>query len=160
MTTPTPLSGKPLSSFKPLFTTLAPPALASLQGVYRGQFTGPLWLRLTAAPSLVLAGLGGWWGKTFPGDATGLNLVLRHGRLQPCFPIRLALLPSLVDGKPCLAVHYTAECPFPWPHVIDELRCLDDTCLLGLTIINLGFLRRLAFPFLLTPQELPHDLLR
>jgi hypothetical protein len=148
------LIGKPLSSFKLLFTTLTPPDLHSIKGVYRGQFTGPSWLRLSAAPSLALAGLGGWWGKVFPGDCTGHNLVLRQGNLMPRLPIRLAAIPSLVDGKPGLTVLYTSECPFPWPHVIDELRCLDETNLLGLTIINLGFLRRLAFPFLLTPEEI------
>jgi hypothetical protein len=147
------LSGKSFASFKPLFATLSSPELHSLQGRYRGQFTGPVWLRFSAPSTLVLAGLGGWWGKTFPGDGTGYNLVLRQGRLQQLFPIRLAILPSLLDGKPCLAVQYTAECPFPWPHVIDELRCLDETSLLGLTIINLEFLRRLAFPFLLFPSD-------
>lgn len=77
MTQPHPLSGKPVSYFKPLFTSLPPPTIQSLASVYRGRFTGPAWLRFSVAPSLVLAGLGGWWGKTFPGDGTGHNLVLR-----------------------------------------------------------------------------------
>jgi hypothetical protein len=154
MTQPHPLTGKPFSSFKPFFTTLTPPTVSSLKGVYRGQFTGPAWLCFSAAPSLALAGLGGWWGKIFAGDGTGHNLVLRQGKLQPRFPIQLATIPSLVDGKPGLTVQYTPECPFPWPHVVDELRCLDETYLLGLTIINLGLLRRLAFPFLLFPEEI------
>ena len=157
MTQPHPLTRKPLSYFKPLFATLSPPAVPSLKGVYRGRFTGPAWLRASAPSSLALAGLSGWWGKIFPGDGTGHNLVLRQGKLQLRFPIRLAALPSLVDSQPGLTVQYTAECPFPWPHVIDELRCLDETCLLGLTIINLGFLRRLAFPFLLFPEDLSLD---
>ena len=106
---------------------------------------------------MTLAGLGGWWGKIFAGDGTAHNLVLRQGKLYRRFPIRMLTIPSLVDGKPGLTVQYTTECPFPWPHVIDELRCLDETCLLGLTIINLGFLRRLAFPFLLFPEEISLD---
>jgi len=154
MTQPFPLTGKPLSYFKPFFTTLSAPDLHALKGVYRGQFTGSAWLRLSAPSSLALAGLGGWWGKIFPGDGTGHNLVIHQGKLIRKFPIRLAVIPSLVDGKPGLTVQYTPECPFPWPHVIDELRCLDETTLLGLTIINQGFLRRLAFPFLLFPEEI------
>lgn len=62
-----------------------------------------------------------------------------------------------MDVKPGLTVQYAPECPFPWPFVIDELRCLDENCLLGLTIINLGLLRSLAFPFLLFPQEISLD---
>jgi hypothetical protein len=157
MTQPHPLTGKPLSQFKPLFRSLTLPTIESLKGVYRGQFTGPAWLRLSAPPSLTLAGLGGWWGKVFPGNGTGHNLVFRQGRLQSLFPIRLAIIRSLVDGQPSMGVQYTAECPFPWPHVIDELRCLDESCLLGLTIINMGILRRLAFPFLLFPEEISLD---
>lgn len=151
------LIGKPLSYFKPLFATLSPPAVPTLKGVYRGQFTGPAWLRASAPSSLALAGLSGWWGKIFPGDGTGHNLVLRQGKIQRRFPIRLVALLSLVDSQPGLTVQYTSGCPFPWPHVIDELRCLDETCLLGLTIINLGFLRRLAFPFLLFPEDFALD---
>ena len=104
-----PLTGKPLSYFKPFFTTLPPPAIPSLKGVYRGRFTGPAWLRTSAPSSLALAGLSGWWGKIFPGDGTGHNLVLRQGKLQLRFPIRLAALPSLVDSQPGLTVQYTAE---------------------------------------------------
>jgi hypothetical protein len=157
MTQPHPLTGKPFPYFKPLFCSLPPPAIQSVQGVYSGQFTGPAWLRFSAAPSLALAGLGGWWGKVLAGDGTGHNLVLHQGKLYRRFPIRLVSIPSQVDGRPGLTVQYTPECPFPWPHVIDELRRLDEKTLLGLTIINLGFLRRLAFPFLLFPEEIPLD---
>jgi hypothetical protein len=157
MTPAHPLTGKPFSYFKPLFCSLPPPAIQSVQGVYRGQFTGPAWLRMSAAPSLSLAGLGGWWGKILPGDGTGHNLVLRQGKLYCLFTIRLVIIPSLVDGQPGLTVQYTPQCPFPWPYVIDELRLLDEQTLLGLTIINLGFLRRLAFPFLLFPEAIPLD---
>jgi hypothetical protein len=157
MIQPHPLTGKPIAYFKPLFSSLPPPTIQSIHGVYRGQFTGPAWLCLSATPSLALAGLGGWWGKILPGDGTGQNLVLRQGKLYRRLPIRLVTIPSLVDGKLGLTVQYTSECPFPWPHVIDELRRLDEKTLLGLTIVNLGLLRRLAFPFLLFPEDIPFD---
>jgi hypothetical protein len=67
-------------------------------------------------------------------------------------------MPSLVDGKPGVTVQYPKDSPFPWPLVVDELRRLDDTTLLGLTIVNAGFLRKLAFPFLLYYQEQSHGL--
>ncbi len=55
----------------------------------------------------------------------------------------------MVDRRPCLAVTYPAGSPFPWPQVVDELRFLDDDTLLGLTLVNMRGLNRLAFPFLL-----------
>jgi hypothetical protein len=152
------LNRQPLGAFKSIFASLSPPEMHSLQGVYQAEFTGPLWLRKTAGPCLVLAGMGGWWGKEFLQDGTGVNLVYQGGRLRPHFPIRLAAMPSLVDGKPGVTVQYAKDSPFPWPMVVDELRSLDETNLLGLTIVNAGFLRKLAFPFLLHHQEQSHGL--
>jgi hypothetical protein len=148
---PSSLDGRPFSYFRPLFTTLAAPREDALHGVYRGVFTGPAWLRLSAGPSLALGGLGGWWGKDFLEGGAGLNLAQHKGRLVRLFPFCLVPCISLVDARPGLAVQYTRDCPFPWPHVRDELRKLDDTTLLGMTTIVLGPLRRLAFPFLLIP---------
>ncbi len=158
MSSPESLVGKPLSYFKPHFSLLRPPSVDELKGVYRGQFTGPAWLRFSAPSTLALGGMSGWWGKIIQEEGRGFNLVLRQKCLKLIFPIRLATIPSLVDGKPGLTVQYSAECPFPWPHVIDELRWLEnpllyEPCLLGLTIVQLGFLRNFAFPFLLFPDE-------
>ena len=147
------LNQLPLSAFKPLFMSLPPPELALTTGVFQAEFTGPGWLRKIAGPGLALVGLGGWWGKVFDGQGAGANLVSCKGALQRIFPVQLTLAPSAVDGKPSLAVHYTHGCPFPWPFVVDELRCLDETCLLGLTYVNAGLLRKLLLPFLLHPQE-------
>jgi hypothetical protein len=94
-------------------------------------------------------GLGGWWGKHFTADGSGMNLVRRGGELRRIFPIRLVPAPSLLDGRPCLSVRYKPECPYPWPHVVDELRSLDERTLLGMTMVNTGVLRKLALPFLL-----------
>jgi hypothetical protein len=147
------LNQLPLSAFKPLFVSLPPPGPALTTGAFRAEFTGPAWLRKIAAPGLALVGLGGWWGKVFDGEGAGANLVSRNNALQRIFPVQIALAPSAVDGKPSLAVHYTRGCPFPWPYVVDELRCLDETSLLGLTYVNAGLLRKLCLPFLLHRQE-------
>jgi hypothetical protein len=142
-----------LSAFKPLFRTLSAPEPALLTGAFRAEFTGPSWLRKISGPGLALLGLGGWWGKTFAADGTGANLVYRKGALQRKFPIQVVLAPSVVDGKPSLAVHYTHDCPFPWPQVVDELRSLDEATLLGLTYGNAPALRGLLLPFLLHRHE-------
>lgn len=142
------LNRKSLSTFKPFFTTLDPPQLDSLAGVYEAGFTGPGWLRLSAGPSLALGGLGGWWGKDFtPGG--GMNIVLRQGQFQRIFPFHTRLDASAIDGKPAIIVRYSEECPFPWTHIFDELRQIEAGRLLGMTLVDAPGLRRLAFPFLL-----------
>jgi hypothetical protein len=156
------LNGKSLAAFPPLFATLAPPALDALPGFYRGEFVGPSWLRAIAPRGLGLIHLGGWWGKELAADCTGANLVRtgprQGGILRRSFPLVITTGSSAVDGRPVVAVRYPPECPFPWPHVIDELRRLDDACILGMTIVPAGLLRRLPLPFLLIRTERPHGL--
>jgi hypothetical protein len=147
------LNRKPLSAFKPLYGTLIPPDADSLHGTYRGVFIGPPWLRSIAPIGLSLLSFGGWWGKILKNGKTGLNIYKRSGELQKSNPVNLSTQSSLVDGKPSVIVKYSKENPFPWPYVIDELRSLDDKCILGLTITNVGLLNRIALPFLLYPVE-------
>lgn len=136
-----------LADFPALFAAL--PAPEALVGTFRAEFTGPWWLRTVAGPGLWPLGLGGWWGKQFAADGSGMNLVRRGGRLQAIFPVHLIYTHSLLDGQSCLAVRYLPECPFPWPYVVDELRWLDTATLLGMTLVDAGPLRRLPLPFLL-----------
>ena len=138
-----------LRGFRKLFITLPQPTNAGLDGIFRAEFVGPGWLRATAPTALVLGGLGGWWGKQFDGAGRGMNIVHRGSTLAHTMPVALAVSHSLVDRRPCLKVTYPPSSPFPWPLAMDELRFLDDNTLLGLTIINAGPLRRVAFPFLL-----------
>jgi hypothetical protein len=145
-----------LASFRNLFSSLESPALASIRGLYQSAFLGPWWLRTIAGPGLYPLGLGGWWGKQFDGLGQGSNIVRRRGRLSTRLPVSLAEKPSLVDGRPSLAVLYSQDSPFPWPWVIDELRLIDDRRLLGMTLVTRPPLNRLALPFLLT-HRLDHD---
>jgi hypothetical protein len=147
-----------LLSFRTLFSSLTPPALASMQGIYQSAFVGPLWLRTIAGPGLYPVGLGGWWGKQFDGRGRGSNIVNRGGRLATKLPVTLAETPSLIDGAPCLAVIYPAESPFPWPWVIDELRTVDDRRLLGMTLVTRPPLNKIALPFMLTHRPDHHAL--
>jgi hypothetical protein len=144
-----------LASLRALFATLAPPS--ALAGIYLAEFTGPAWLRRTAGPALALGGLRGWRGKEFLDGRAGSNLVCRGGRLQRVLPFRLDEAASLVDGRVSARVAYGDASPFPWRRIVDELRRLDGARLLGMTVIDLGALRRLAFPFLLRIQEHPDE---
>ena len=148
-----------LPSFKSLFAHLLPPQSSELKGIYQAEFVGPFWLRKTAGPFLALASFKGWWGKQFGGVEQGVNLFFRSGKLLALHPFTLTIMPSLVDDKPSVVIRYAPNAPFPWYFAQDELRWFDDarTMLLGLTILNKGILRRLAFPFLLHPCDDIHD---
>lgn len=147
-----------LRDFPNLYRTLSIPDSAALSGYYRGSIPGPAWFQSIVRPLLAISGLGGWWGKYFDGDGNGTNLVEREGRLQQRLPVRAVNITSLVDSKPALALQYLPDNPFPWPFIVDELRQLEPGLLLGMMVVNISFLRRLAFPFLLQTQERVHGL--
>ncbi len=148
------LNRQTLMSFQSLFASLAPPSQATgLAGVYQAEFVGPAWLRQIAPPGLALGGLGGWWGKRFDGQGHGHNLVYRRGELAPVLPMMVQAAPSRLDGKAGLTLCYPAGSPFPWPWIIDEVRQLDATTLLGMSLTTLHWAPRLALPFLLHEQE-------
>ena len=138
-----------LKSFRELFTSLIVPDVISLRGTYRASFVGPAWLRTSANPALAMTGLGGWWGKEFHDDGTAINIVLRAGKFSTRFPMKFVNASSFIDRKDGLALHYQPGNPFPWMYVVDELRRIDDTTILGMTLANVSGLRGLAFPFIL-----------
>lgn len=137
-----------IANYRKLFGSLPAPASQSLVGRYRAEFVGPAWLRWLAPRGLVLAGLGGWWGKEL-NQLHGNNLVLRRGRLQNTMPVTLQTQASAQDGQPCVAVLYSQQSPWPWPYVVDELRVLGPSTLLGLTYLNLPGWQKQALPFVL-----------
>jgi hypothetical protein len=152
------LNQKPLTAFPKIFLSLQAPPLSFLPGVYRAEFVGPGWLRAIAPKGLGLIHLAGWWGKELRADGTGANLVSVAGAIQPSLQVRFSAATSMIDGKPVVAVRYAADAPFPWPHIVDELRSLDDRCLLGMTLVDAPLLRKLPLPFLLQTVERPHGL--
>jgi len=142
-----------LRDFRRLFTSLVVPDQNSLNGKYRASFVGPAWLRASANPALVISGLGGWWGKEFYDDGTAINIVLRAGKFSTRFPMKFVKTKSFIDDKDGLALHYQQGNPFPWMFIVDELRQLVETTVLGMTLANVNGLRGLAFPFILQKTE-------
>jgi hypothetical protein len=142
-----------IKDFRNLFQTLLVPEASSIRGTYQASFVGPAWLRASAGPALAISGLDGWWGKEFHDDGTAINIVLRAGKYSTRFPMKFTQARSFIDHKGGLALHYQQGNPFPWMYVVDELRRIDDTTILGMTIANVNGLRGLAFPFILQKQK-------
>ena len=142
-----------LLDFPGLFASLEPPGSGSLLGLYRGSFVGPGWLRALTGPLLVVTGLGGWRGKDFDDQGNAINLVWRKGHFKRRFPMHLVKQTSFIDGQPGLALHYDERNPFPWPWIVDELRSIGPGLVLGMTMVALGPLKRLALPFVLESRE-------
>jgi hypothetical protein len=146
------LNQYPLRKFRDLFASLGVPEAASIRGKYSASFVGPSWLRISAGPALTISGLGGWWGKEFHDDGTAINIILRAGQFSTRFPMKFVKARSFIDGRDGLALHYQLGNPFPWMFVVDEIRRMDGSTLLGMTIANVNGLRGLAFPFVLQKQ--------
>jgi hypothetical protein len=147
------LNSQSLVSFKSLFAALPAPTMGSVAGTHRSEFVGPWWLRQVAGPGLVPLGLGGWWGKQFDAQGDGLNIVHRRGIIATIMPVRLVEMNSLIDGRPGLAVSYPRDSRLPWPWVVDELRRIDNNCLLGMTLVTKRPLHTIALPFLLHARD-------
>jgi hypothetical protein len=131
------------------FGQLSPPEPGSMQGIFRGIFVGPRWLTRLWGPVLALTGLGGWWGKEIEADGNAINLVLRAGQFERSFPMFMVDQRSHVGGEPGRAFRYREDNPLPWPLIVDELRRIDEDHVLGMTLAEVGLLRRQAFPFVL-----------
>jgi hypothetical protein len=145
----------PMRDFSRLYGEMAVGDAAVPKGVYKGTYVGPAWLKAIAPPSMVVSGLGGWWGKDFIAGGKTYNLVQRKNEIRPVIPMQLVLINSRLDGAPALALIYDKQNPFPWPYVVDELRPLDESALLGMMYLNVDALPKIAFPFLL--QKIDQD---
>ena len=74
-----------------------------------------------------------------------MNIVQRHDKVISVMPVELVEKNSLIDGRIGLAVTYPRSSRFPWPWVVDELRRVDETCLLGMTLVIKRPLDRIAY---------------
>lgn len=149
MSLTTGVHGKSIGAFPALFRSLPVVPVESLQGLYSGQLTGPLWLRLFSGPLLGLLGLPRWWGKLVAGPGVGFNLA-RHGQaIASTVPFTLERRPSLIDGQLGVTLVYAEAARLPLPWLVDELRPLDENTLLGMSMFARLGLHRLPVPFLL-----------
>lgn len=130
------------------FATLPPTDLERLAGTWRARFVGPRWVRALAGPAIAAAGMRGWAGKRVEGPDRAVNLVRRGASLVDDRPLAVRRGPSLVDGRTAQVLIYP-ETGLPWRCVVDELRAVDPSTVLGMTAIDLPLLRRAVFPFLL-----------
>jgi hypothetical protein len=132
-------SMRSMRALRAAFRSAPEPDLADLVGTHEGEFIGPVWLRAAGPLATRLGRMPGWCGKRFAPtqDGTehlvGVNLVRSGGRASDSVPIKAAIGPSRLDGRPALIVAYPVDAPFPWPRVTDELRPLGDGVLLGMT---------------------------
>jgi hypothetical protein len=147
------LNSLSLFEFPEYFSSLEAPRADALQGLYKGTFVGPTWLRGLAGPLLAITRMGMWMGKDIDAEGRAINLVRTEAGILQKFPMRLVEQDSLIDGKPGLALRYEASNPFPWPWIIDELRSIQPDLVLGMTITQIGPLVRLPLPFVLQPRE-------
>ena len=119
---------------------------------FAAEFVGPAWLRWSAGPSLALTALAGWCGKRFEqGQAVNLVRDARGGAPRAALPMQPLLAASTIDGRVVVRLQYPREAGVPWRWAVDELRPLGDGGWLGMMHLELPLLRRLHFPFLLTP---------
>ena len=143
------LTKQSLRWYRAKFNTLDSPAIAEMNGRFHSEFVGPGWLRTIAPPGLAPLGLGGWQGKIFDGNGNGMNIVRRKGELHETMPVVLKKEVSLLNGRSGLNITYPSNSRFPWPWVVDEIRWLNETTLLGMTLVTKAGLYRLALPFFL-----------
>ena len=143
------LSRAGLAAITAYFKTLSAPEESSRQGFYHARFIGPWWLRISAGPSVALAGLAQWQGKAFVTSTQAVNIVLVGQQRQSKLSMTCATKPSRLDQKPALVLSYGRLAPIPWRWVRDEIRQYRDDEWLSVTIIDLPVLRHVAFPFLL-----------
>jgi cholesterol oxidase len=120
------------------FLAAPDPELELLLGFREAEFAGPLWLRASGPIALATTGMPGWAGKRFhatddPALLEGENMLRRGDRLIPSIPMRAAIEPATLDGRPAIVVRYPADARWPWRGVRDELRALADGRLIGMT---------------------------
>ena len=138
-----------IGELRALFSSLTPPDASMRRGFFRARFVGPLWLRASAGPSIALGGLPGWQGKRFLSTDAATNVLARKSGAVDALSMTIVDGASRIDGKTGVELSYGESAPFPWRFVRDELRAVDADTMLGMTVIDLPLLRRLAFPFLL-----------
>ena len=143
----------PYLRFRELFASLDIPELDLIRGRYRGAFIGPVWIRVSVKPALWVTGLSGWWGKELYKDGRAINILLRRGKFSTRFRMKFIQARSAIDGNAGLSMRYLPDNPLLWIFIVDEIRRLDDSTLLGLTRPRIPGLRWFVLPFVLQKEK-------
>lgn len=133
-----------------------PAAVPEVQS-FKSAFAGPTWLLFLAPPGLALLGMPRWCGKRFLDHGEGINLLKGIRSIRPAYPFHWKEASSAIDQKPCLQITYMPDARWPWPHVVDELRVLDERTWLGMTYVKGPSWMQLPLPFLLYNPEPLHE---
>lgn len=124
-----------LRDLREAFHASPDPTLDLLVGEHRAELVGPLWLRLPAPLFLAVRGMPFWAGKRFdpPVDGVlhGVNVLRVRGFSRDSLPVTAQI--EDVEGRSDLVIRYPQDAQWPWPHVVDRLRPLDSSTLIGLT---------------------------
>jgi len=139
-----------VSGLEALFSTLKAPEDIPVNQRYTGTTIGPWWLRVLGWPLLNVGAMDGWKGKSFHSKGRVLNIVDKKGCTKEVMPIRASLESFSRGDGTVLLLSYPKTAPLPWNYIIDELRCLPDGRLLGLTTLKLPLLGIIPVPFILT----------
>ncbi len=140
-----------VSELETLFSTLKAPEVIPEKQRYTGATIGPWWLRVLGWPLLNIGAMAGWKGKSFHSKGRVLNIVEKKGSTKEVMPIHASLESFSRGVGAVLLLTYPETAPLPWNYIIDELRCLPDGRLLGLTTLKLPLLGVIPVPFTLTP---------
>lgn len=138
-----------ISFYRQHFQELDLPPPSMLEGRFQAQFIGPDWLVWLAPRLLPLGGLAGWYGKCFSGSDKAINVLRSGSELVTAVPMRRTVERSMFGQGRALVLTYDQRAPIPLRTLRDEFRALDANTLLGLTVADLPFLRKLALPFIL-----------
>lgn len=135
-----------IAHWKRTFHDAPDATLDLLVGEHRSELVGPWFVRLPAPLFLAVRGMPFWGGKRFDAaqgdELRGVNVLRLRGHTRDSIPITA----RLEDGD--LVVRYPADSQWPWPNVVDRLRPLDGSTLVGLTF-GLPLMPPEGLPFLL-----------
>ncbi|WP_372966166.1 hypothetical protein [Marinobacter sp.] len=140
-----------LSKILELYDSLPPPTTLLTEGRFYGHSIGPTWLVAMGWPLLNFGAMAGWKGKHFYEGGHVLNIVERKAVESEILPISSSILPYTKGHGNALRLSYPSDSPFPWNRITDELRPLSDGRYLGVTTLDMPLMKRLPYPFVLTP---------
>jgi hypothetical protein len=136
------LRALPQSELMKLFLRLDSPSMTEMNGEFRGHVLDQGAFRLIKESLLYFAVRapfvnGRWQGKGFTATSDdaghGYNRYLKHGRESCILPMKTKIAKSVLDGRACFELDYTAyDSHAGLVNMIDEVRKVNDELYLGI----------------------------